>query len=499
MIDKDTETKILRYHFVEKWRVGTVASQLRIHHSVVDRVLSQAGLPKVERSQRASIIDPYLPFIVETLKQYPRLTATRLYQMAQVRGYPGGPSQFRQRIAQLRPRPQPEAYLRLRTLPGEEGQCDWAHFGHLRIGKALHPMMAFVLVLSWSRWIFLRFYLGQKLENFLRGHVAAFDAWNGIPRTVLYDNLKTAVLERQGDAIRFHPTFLDFSAHYRFEPRPVAVARGNEKGRVERAIRYVRESFFAGRTWQDLDDLNAQAEQWCQGISADRRCPGDSQLSVREAFEQEHPRLLALPDTAFPTDEPAQVCARKYPYVRFDRNDYSIPHTHLQKPLTALADLKRVRILSGTDVIATHPRSFDKGRQIEDESHINALWLSKSKARLHRGQDRLAQASPLVETLLQQAGERGHVLKTTVNLLLELLDDYGREALHEALTEALQQQSPYPEAVRQILERWRHERQQPPPLAVAVPEKVRHYSVRPARLADYDTLTTAEAPPHDQP
>lgn len=498
-IDSDTETKILRYHFVEKWRVGTLASQLGIHHSVVDRVLSQAGLPKVERSPRASIIDPYLPFIIETLKQYPRLTAARLYQMAQVRGYPGGPSQFRQRIAQLRPRPQPEAYLRLRTLPGEEGQTDWAHFGHLQIGKARHPVMAFVMVLSWSRQIFLRFYLGQKLENFLRGHEAAFNAWNGLPRVLLYDNLKTAVLERQGDAIRFHPTFLALSAHYRFEPRPVAVARGNEKGRVERAIRYVRDNFFAARSWQDLADLNAQAEQWCLGVSADRRCPGDSSLSVREAFLQEHPRLLSLPETAFPTEEQAQVCARKYPYVRFDLNDYSIPPDHLQQPLSVRADLDRVRILSRTEVIATHQRSYDKGQQVEDESHINALWLSKTKARLHRGQDRLTQASPLTETLLQQAGERGHVLKTTVNLLLELLDNYGRESLHNALAEALRQQSPYPEAVRQILERWRHERQQPPPLAVAVPEKARQYSVRPARLADYDELTAKETPADEKP
>jgi transposase len=91
----------------------------------------------------------------------------------------------------------------------------------------------------------------------------------------LYDNLKSAVLERQGDAIRFHPTLLAFAAHYRFEPRPVAIARGNEKGRVERAIRYVRDNFFAARTWRDLDDLNAQAEAWCLGQAADRPCPED--------------------------------------------------------------------------------------------------------------------------------------------------------------------------------------------------------------------------------
>jgi transposase len=107
-IDKETEAKILRYHFVEKWRVGTIATQLGIHHSVVDRVLSEAGLPKIERSPRPSIIDPYLPFIVKTLSQFPTLTATRLYEMARQRGYPGGPSQFRQRISQLRPRKQPD-------------------------------------------------------------------------------------------------------------------------------------------------------------------------------------------------------------------------------------------------------------------------------------------------------------------------------------------------------------------------------------------------------
>ena len=117
----------------------------------------------------------------------------------------------------------------------------------IQIGRAKRPLMAFVMVLSWSRQIFLRFYLNQRMESFLHGHVAAFDAWGALPRVLLYDNLKSAVLERRDDAIRFHPTLLALSAHYRFEPRPVAVARGNEKGRVERAIRYIRDNFFAGR------------------------------------------------------------------------------------------------------------------------------------------------------------------------------------------------------------------------------------------------------------
>jgi len=486
--DKETEAKILRYHFVEHWRVGTIATQLGIHHSVVDRVLAQAGLPKVERSVRSSIIDPYLPFIIDTLNEFPTLTAARLYDMAKQRGYAGGPSQFRQRISQLRPRKQPEAYLRLKTLPGEQSQVDWGHFGHIQIGKAKRPLMAFVMVLSWSRQIFLRFYLNQKMENFLRGHVGAFEAWHGLTKVILYDNLKSAVLERQGDAIRFHPMLLELSAHYRFEPRPVAIARGNEKGRVERAIRYIRDNFFAGRRWQTLDELNTQADEWCQGVSADRRCPENNELSVKAAFLQEQPQLLALPDNPFDTRERVALRARKTPYVRFDLNDYSIPYQQVQKTLSVHADLDSVRILDGDELIAEHPRSFGKGKQIEQEAHINALWLAKTQARLHRGQDRLSQASDHIPVLLQQSIERGHVLKTSVRLLNEYLDQYGRDELHGAVTEALQHQSPYPQAVQQILERRREEKRKPPPLAVALPDKVKHLSIKTINAADYDKL-----------
>jgi transposase len=175
------------------------------------------------------------------------------------------------------------------------------------IGRARRPLLAFVMVLSYSRTIYLRFFLNARMENFLRGHVGAFTTWRGVPRILLYDNLKSAVLERHGDAIRFHPTLLEFAGHYRYEPRPVAVARGNEKGRVERAIRYVRSAFFAARDFVDLEDLNQQADTWCNGIAADRRCPDQKDLSVREAFAEEQAKLLKLPDTAFPLLERVEI------------------------------------------------------------------------------------------------------------------------------------------------------------------------------------------------
>ena len=388
-ISNELEAKILRYYHGEKWRVGTISTQLGVHHSVVTRVLSSAGIRQEKRIPTNSIIEPFLPYMVETLSRFPTLTASRLYEMACERGYPGGPDHFRYLVSLHRPRPRAEAYLRLRTFPGEQAQVDWGHFGNITIGKAKRPLMAFVMVLSFSRKIFLRFYLNQRMSNFLDGHEAAFDAFQGVARVLLYDNLRSAVLEREGDAIRFHPMLLEFSAHYRYEPRPVAIARGNEKGRVERAIRYIRDNFFPARQWVDLEDLNSQAEKWCNGIASNRPCPEEPSLTVHEVFGQEQPKLLPLPENPYPTQERVEVKVAKTPYVRFDLNDYSVPHACVHRVLTVIGKQNTVSILDGLNLIAEHPRSYDKGQQIEDESHISDLVKRKKQARLHRGQDRL--------------------------------------------------------------------------------------------------------------
>ena len=489
-IPAELEAKILRYFHVEKWPVGTIARQLGIHHGTVDRVLSQAGLPKLTRPHRASLLDPFLPFVQATLQQYPTLCASRLYTMVCERGYPGGPDHFRHLLGHYRPRAQPEAYLRLKTLPGEQAQVDWGHFGTITIGRAQRPLMAFVMVLSWSRALVLRFFPDARMASFLRGHEAAFQAWGGLPRVLLYDNLKSAVLERQGDAIRFHPTLLAFAAHYRFEPRPVAVARGNEKGRVERAIRYVRDAFFAARPWRDLDDLNAQADTWCRGQAAQRPCPEDRTLSVREALVQEQPRLLGLPDNPFPSDEHVPVKVGKTPYVRFDLNDYSLPHTHVQRLVTVVARPQQVRVLDGATVIACHARSYDQGAQIEDPAHLAELAARKRAARHHRGQDRLAQAAPNSRELLVAAAARGENLGSLTAALLRLLDGYGASELQLAIAEAIQRGVPHPNAVRLNLERRRQAREQPPPVPLTLPNdpRVRDQVVRPHALADYDQL-----------
>jgi len=496
VISRELEAEILRLYHAERWPIGTLARQLHVHHATVRRVLTQAGIPAVQQSARRSMADPFVPFIQEILTRYPTLRASRLYHMVRERGYPGRPDHFRAIVARHRPRPPVEAYLRLRTLAGEQSQVDWAHFGKLAIGKALRPLMAFVMVLSYSRHLFLRFYLGAGMSSFLDGHVRAFTFFGGVPRTCLYDNMRSAVLERvhlqrAPDAIRFHPTLLELSAWYRFAPRPVAVARGNEKGRVERAIRFVRERFFAARRFTDLADLNAQALAWCSGEAAERPCPEDRSCSVRECFQAEQPRLLLLPDEPFPATERVIGRAHKTPYVRFDLNDYSIPHTYVRRTLEVLATLETVRILDGETVIASHPRSFDRDTQIEEPQHIEALEAEKRAGRAHRAMDRLHYAVPSAARLFQLAAARGVHLGSLTRGLLELLNTHGAAALETALAAALGEDATHLAAVRHFIDLQRAERGQAPAIPVTLPDdpRVRAVTVRPHNLTDYEKLS----------
>ena len=489
-ISQELKANILRYHHVEKWRVGTIASQLGVHHTTVKRVLSETGVDKTKVLVEQSIIDPYLSFILEQLQRYPNLTASRLHGMVVERGYPGGLDHFRHLISFYRPKTPAEAYLRLRTLAGEQGQVDWGHFGHMSIGGAKRPLMAFVMVLSYSRKIFLHFYLNARTENFLRGHELAFNYFSGVPRVALYDNLKSAVLDRKGDAIRFNPTLLSFAAHYHFEPRPCAVDRGNEKGKVERSIRYIRDNFFAGRQYKSLADLNQQALTWCDTQASNRPCPEEKSKTVQAVFLDEQPRLIPLPDNPYPCNEVETVSIGKTPYARFDLNDYSVPHTHVRQSLTVHATLDFVSILDGVNVIAKHVRSYDKAQQIECDEHIKTLAERKRDARQHRGQDRLTKTIDCAREFLKSAAARDYPLTSTTNQLTSLLDDYGACLLEQAMVEALAKESPHPNSVRLILQKNLDERVAEPlaTFPLSSDRRITEMVVKPHSLAQYGTL-----------
>jgi transposase len=491
-IEKETEAEIVRLFHAEGWKQATIAAQLSIHYSTVRRVLDRSGLMPKEFSARRSMVDKYIPFIKETLEKYPKLNASRLHYMVKMRGYEGGVDHFRHIIARYRPNPAPEAYLRLTTLPGEQGQVDWGHFGKINIGRAERRLLAFVMVLSWSRHIFLRFYLGDGTGNFLRGHVEAFEHFQAVPREILYDNLKSAVLSRIGSAIYFNPEILALASHYRFAAKPVAIARGNEKGRVERAIRYIRDSFFPARRWQDLDDLNQQAIEWCKQEARERRCPQDKSLTVAEAFEKEKPFLLAQPGAPYPVYDRIPVRVGKTPYVRFDLNDYSVPHQYVRKQLLVEATLKEVRVMDGLTIAAKHERSFDKDKQIEEKEHVEGLVAVKREASKHRGMNRLHHVAPSSGEFFKQAAQRGCNMGRLTQFLTRLLDLYGAVEFEAALSEVLAAGAIHSSAVEQALERRRYARKQAPPVPLKFASHIDEFNVVPKSLAMYDTLLKGE-------
>lgn len=497
MIAPAQVTEIRRLFFAEHWRVGTIAAQLGVHPDTVRRALATERFAR-PTVLRPSLLDPYRPFLQATLQQYPRLRATRLFEMVRQRGYPGAVGQVRRAARLLRPTPPAAAYLRLNLLPGEQGQADWGSFGTIRIGRATRRLSAFVLVLSWSRALHAVFTLDQSLESFLRGHVEAFGAFAGVPRVVAYDNVKSAVLERQGEAIRFHPRLLELCGHYHFVPRPCAVGAAHEKGRVERAIRYLREAFFAARSFRDVEDLNRQFVAWRDTVAHARRVPGDSSRTVAAALAEEQARLLPLPAHPFPTALVRVVRSGKTPYIRFDRNWYSIPHTLVQVPLTLIADADTVRLCHETEEVAEHLRCYDADFTVEAREHLADLVAAKRQASGLTRRDRLRQAVPAVATLLERLAVRGEPLGPHVSRLLRLLDDYGAAELAAVVTTALARDAPGAGGIAHLLEQRRRARGERPPVPVTLPDdpRVRDLDVSPHPLERYDDLTRSRPDAH---
>jgi transposase len=491
MIDVELFAKIRRLYFAEHWKIGTIVNSLGVHSDTVAEAISKDRFGRRDSPDRLTSLAKYTDFIKSTLEIYPRLRSTRLFEMIKSRGYDGTVVQLRRHVAQVRPRKAAEAFLRLRTMPGEQAQVDWGHFGKIKIGHAERPLSCFVMVLSYSRRLYAEFVLEQKIDSLLRCHRNGFAAFNGVPREILYDNMKTVVLERQGEHIRYHPELLDFAGHYHFAPKPCAPFRGNEKGKVERTIQYLRHSFFAAREYSNLDHLNLQLQLWIDNVAHVRPVPGSMEKeSINEAFLKESPLLLPLPEHPFTCDQVIVTRSGKMPYLRFDCNDYSIPHDRVGKPLTIVASQYVVRILDSGNLIAKHFRSYRKKDIIEDPRHIEKLAIEKRAASELRGRDRLrvscSNTSEFFETLCQ----RGESLSHQTSRLNKLLDLYGAFELNEALQEAMNRNAYSADSVNFILEAKRKKRKEKPNLPVPLPDdpRIKNVRVKPHDLKEYDNL-----------
>lgn len=436
-VERQTEIEIRRLFFAEHWKRGTIASQLGVHSDVVDRVIGPLGPSPKNAEPRPSVLDPYRGFVLETLERYPRLVATRIYDMIVDRGYTGSLRTLRRFVLPNRPAVPREVYVRIETLAGEQSQIDWAHVGRIRVKGGVRPLYCFVLLLRHSRAMWAELVLEQTTASLVRSLVRASQYFGGVTHQWLFDNPKSIVAAREGSAIRFQPDLVELAGALHVSLRACRVRKPTDKGGVERGIRYLKTRFFPARAISSLEAGNVALMHFLENVAMKRQHPVQKQRIVADVFAEERERLLPLPSAAIPTELVTSVPADKTALVSFDTNRYSVPPEAANRILTLVASDLEVRLLDRDVVVATHVRSWAKNTVVEDPAHRAALVANKPGARDGKGRDRLRAEVPHADELMRRWLEDGRNVGSLVARMLKLLDLYGARIVASAVDDLL--------------------------------------------------------------
>ena len=484
-IELAKEAEIRRLYFAEHWKVGTIVAQLGVHEDTVTRVIGLLSPRRALPPPRPLLCSPFAGFIEETLALYPRLRSTRLLDMLKPRGFKGSERTLREYVATVRPVPKTKAYLRVETLPGEQAQVVWAHVGYLEFDGHKRAVWAFVLVLSWSRGMFAELVLDLTADSLCRSLLRAGIALGGNPRQWLFDNPKVVVIERHGDAVRFHPTLLDFADKMTVAPRLCPVRTPQHKGKVERSIRYLRDRFFAGRTLLSLESGNVELRAFVAEIAHARKHPHQPLRTVDECLAEERRVLLPLPQHLPATGLVRPVCVDKTAFVRFDTNRYSVPYGHAGETLTLCADDREVRILDVGREVAAHRRWWGKHATREQVEHRRGLVRDRHASEA-KGRDLLRETVPQIDKLCEAWVLAGRNVGSSTGRTVRLWELYGSVVLALAIDELLAHGGHDLGALAHLCEQRRRELQRPVPLDIRLPSHAKDRDVIPHRLEDYD-------------
>jgi transposase len=472
-------------YFAEHWKVGTIAKQLGVHEDVVRRVTGLHSDKRVVPRAQEHVCGPYAAFIDETLAKYPTLRATRLYDMLKARGYPGSVRTLRVHVAKVRPQPKMQAFLRIESLIAEQAQVDWAHVGRVRVGDHSRDLWCFVLVLAWSRAMFAELVFDLTAASLCRSLVRAGEALGGSPREWLFDNPKTVVLERHGDAVRFHPQLVELAGRMNVQPRLCAVRRPQSKGKVERAIRYLRDRFFDGRDITRIEDGNRELRAFIEQIAHPRQHPRLEQRTVAECLEEERRHLLPLPNPLPATELVIPLRADKTAFVQFDRNRYSVPWERAGDTLTLVANDLEVRVVDGDKEVASHLRRWGKGEVVESRDHRQGLAKAR-RALETKGRDLLRAEVPRIDELAEEWVRIGRNVGSMTARALRLFELYGPELFNRAVDAVLARGIADLGALAHVCEQLRRARGQLPPVHMHLPSHAKDRDVIPHAMEDYD-------------
>jgi transposase len=379
MIDYETYVRIKNYYEQEGLNYSQIAQCLALDHRTVAKWANEKHYQPRKSPQRASKLDPYKNDIVRMLEKHPFSAMQILIRISQD-GYDGGYSILKEYVRKVRPK-KTKAFLKLCFAPGECAQVDWGSYGSVAVGGTHRRLSFFVMVLCHSRMMYVAFTVSQTMEHFLACHQDAFQFFGAVPQKIMVDNLKSAVLRRiVGQAPVFNPRYLDFAHHYGFTIVPCAVGKGNEKGRVESGVGYVKKNLLSGLDIADFKVIKPIADHWLDTV-ANVRIHGETGKRPIDMFPQEKGALLPLPLQPYDVAVIKQVRASRQFRITVDANHYSVPAQLAGVNLTVKQYPDRICIYHEDNLVSRHVRCYDRKKDFEHPDHPKALLAQRKKAR----------------------------------------------------------------------------------------------------------------------
>ena len=451
MIDYETYCRIRDALQRQKLSYAQAAQALGLHRQTVATWGERAQYRARVQPRRASRLDPFKKSIVAWLEAH-RYSAMQIVQRLRECGYQGGVTIVRDFVRQVRP-PAREAFLTLAFASGEAAQVDWGEYGSIAVGNTRRRLSFFVMVLCHSRLLYVEFFVSQQMEHFLGAHLNALAAFGGCPRRVIIDNLRSGVLRRLvGEAPVFNPRYLDFARHCGFEITACNVGKGNEKGRVERGVGYVKVNLLNGLELHDLGALNAAAKVWLDTV-ANVRVHGATHRVPCEVFAQEEQAALQpLNPRAYDVARPMSVRASRQFRVVLETNKYSLPAACASQRVTLKAYPDRLCIYRGSELVARHNRSYERHQDIEDPEHPKALLAQRRSAREQRLMQRFLALSSKAGSYHEGLQARRTNARDHVRRIVALAEIHGDAAVARAIADGLEFQAFSAEYVANMLE-----------------------------------------------
>jgi transposase len=450
MIDYETFCRIKHYREQERLTLAQTARALGIHPLTVGKWAKREHYQARQPAPRPSKLDPFKPSIVRWLETHP-LSAAQILQRLREAGYQGGYTIVKDYVNQVRPKRAP-AFLTLAFAPGEAAQVDWGEYGTIAVGTTRRRLSFFVMVLCYSRLMYLEFTLSQTMEHFLACHQHAFEAFHGVPAKIMVDNLKSAVIQRlTGQAPVFNARYLDFARHYAFRIAPCGVRKGNEKGRVENGVGYVKKNLLNGLELPDFSAMNAAARLWLDTV-ANVRIHGETHRQPKELFKEEQTHLKPLPALPYDIGSIRAVRASKQFRITLETNRYSVPAEYATSRVTLKTYPDRLCIYQQEKLIARHARSYDRYQDIEDPDHPRALLEQRRNAREQKLLMRFLTLSTKAQTYYEELQQRRLNPRHHVRKIVALSEIYGAEAVARALEDAFAFQAFSSEYIANLLE-----------------------------------------------